>query len=337
MTTRIVRLRDERLRDRRTNPRTQLWSRHGAGAGEPEPGEPSCEVAFVTSYPAIRKEIAGVTERCLAVFAVDEHGVCGHARLVPHADGVQTAILGRHTSTDLLLGADDRISLRHLALVIPPSGGAEPLRYRLLDLRTGRGMRDEQGRRVDHVAAEGPLLVTVAHHVLICLPLPGPSTWPTDPLEAWRALPPRAYVEPAGAGRPSPPEVAPGATAVQVLAGARFAGPSTSGDEQVGALHLRSALGQARLVVSARALRSGVLIGRYDRCDNAAQPVLADERISRVHVLLLQVGEATWAIDTASTNGLWHARTGLRQRALAHGDELELGSRLAWLRWEAMA
>ncbi len=52
--------------------------------------------------------------------------------------------------------------------------------------------------------------------------------------------------------------------------------------------------------VGQAALRDGVLIGRYARCDRAC---LDDESVSRVHALLIQLGDELLVVDTASTNG----------------------------------
>ena len=155
-------------------------------------------------------------------------------------------------------------------------------------------------------------------------------------MEAWRALPPRTYIEeerPAPRHSGGPPD--PLATGVQVIRGARFAhrGLADADDVRVGQLTVRSQRGSTSFVLGAKALRGGVLLGRYDRCDNAGLPVMSDHRISRVHVLLIRIDEAVYVVDTASTNGIWHNGKELRHRRLEFGDELEIGSRLAWITW----
>ena len=269
--TRIVRLRDESRRHRNNNPRTRFFSRDSASG---KPGSvPSCEIAFVTAYPTIREVCSRVTHPSVAAFAVDEHGVAAHAVFRPHKENIQTAILGRHTSADLFLPDDLQISLRHLALVLHPDSGDVPT-YHLVDLRTPLGMSDECGRPVEHVAANGPMFVNLGNYSLIFMPLPWRRTWPTNGIEAWKALPPREYVE---EERPLPrhqavPDV--GATGVQVIRGARFArkGLSEEEDVRVGQLQVRSQRGTSSFVLGAKALRGGVLFGRYDRCDNRRPP-----------------------------------------------------------------
>ena len=331
--TRIVRLRDESRRHRSTNPRTRFLTPESLAEGR---AAPSCEVAFVTAYPTLREVCASVAEPCVAAFAVDEQGVAAHALFQPHDRLVQTAIIGRHTSADLFLADDQQLSLRHLALVLHPRRRGELPAYHVIDLRTPLGMADERGRPVEHVAAGGPLFLQLGAYALILLPLPWKRVWPTDALEAWRALPPRTYVEEERPlpRRPAPPPEA-GATGVQVIRGARFAqrGLAEPDDVRVGQLQVRSQRGSSTFVLGAKALHGGVLLGRYDRCDNAGLPVMSDHRISRVHVLLIRIGEVVYAIDTASTNGIWHQGVEVRHHALEHGHELEIGSRLAWVSW----
>jgi hypothetical protein len=87
--------------------------------------------------------------------------------------------------------------------------------------------------------------------------------------------------------------------------------------------------------VGESALRDGVLLGRYARCDGAG---LADDpSLSRVHALIINVDDRLLAIDTASFNG---TRVVDQDRArVIHLDvatDLRLGSntRVRW-RWLA--
>jgi len=60
-----------------------------------------------------------------------------------------------------------------------------------------------------------------------------------------------------------------------------------------------------QISASPSALRRGLVIGRYSRCDNTVE--LGEEclRLSRVHALVVSEGEGVWVVDTASTNGSW--------------------------------
>jgi hypothetical protein len=90
-----------------------------------------------------------------------------------------------------------------------------------------------------------------------------------------------------------------------------------------------------QLSIGDRALRDGVLIGRYARCDGAA--LLEDPSMSRVHMLLLHVDDALLAIDTASRNGSHLAgQPHARLLSITGDTEIHLGkhTRIRW-RWAA--
>ncbi|MBX2797688.1 MAG: FHA domain-containing protein [Myxococcales bacterium] len=319
---------------------------------EPKPStvsgvqRPSCEVAFVTAWPAIRQICGSVRRRTLAIFAIDDANTCIHTLLDPHPTDIRTAIIGRHTAADLCLPKDEGISLRHLALVLHPTSPHDPhVRFRLLDLRTSLGLTDERGRPVEHLAADGPLLVQVGSYALVILPLEPHRRWPLDPKKAWEQLPERRYTRetPGGGTRGAQQSevlaafAVPGTTGVQVVRGPRFAEIDLEGssEQRVGRLEVRSPRGRSSLVLGQRALQGGVLLGRYDRCDNAGLPVLSDHRISRVHLLFLSVAGQVFVIDTASTNGVWSDNTVVRHRRLGAQEQLELGSELAHVSWSA--
>ena len=90
---------------------------------------------------------------------------------------------------------------------------------------------------------------------------------------------------------------------------------------------------QSTITVGEHALREGVLLGRYARCDNGASDHA--DSLSRVHALLLQTDDRLLVIDTASTFGTRMA-SGLDARVfeLIGPTELELGldTRVLW-RW----
>ena len=85
-----------------------------------------------------------------------------------------------------------------------------------------------------------------------------------------------------------------------------------------------------RYEVHAADLERGLLIGRYERCAFGAE----DERLSRVHLLLLRDGEQIWAIDTASSNGTTAGGAALRQLRLGPSAELDLADAVTF-RWTA--
>jgi len=294
-------------------------------------------VAFIGSYDKIRSTCLAADRPGVALFAIDDEGIASRVVVFAKADTIQTAIAGRHSEADLVLSDDERISLRHLAIVIHPDPGPVT-RYHILDLRTPIGMTDERHEAVGHLASTGPMLLTVGRYAVVVVPVGRVRQWPSDPLAAWQSLPPRTYEPEAVASRRVTPEGYrrdPNVTAVQVLGPPQFAQRTESGEAStaVGRLAVSSKRGDAEFVIGAEALRAGVLLGRYQRCDNADLPVLADHRVSRVHMLLLSIGDTLYGIDTASTNGVWHERERFRHRPLAYGDTVEFGSKLAFVSW----
>jgi len=106
----------------------------------------------------------------------------------------------------------------------------------------------------------------------------------------------------------------------------------TDGDV-VGTLRFQGAAGHGSIAVGRHALRDGLLLGRYARCDGAE--LCRDHLVSRVHALLLLTEDRLIAIDTASSNGTREAgRPDARVIELVGDLELELGdaTRVSWRR-----
>jgi hypothetical protein len=95
-------------------------------------------------------------------------------------------------------------------------------------------------------------------------------------------------------------------------------------------------LGCAQRQVSLRlgetAMHQGVLLGRYDRCDSGVTAFLSSERLSRVHLLMVEMAGGFYAIDTASKNGVWHGRRSVAVVRLEPGVVLMLAdqARVEW-------
>jgi pSer/pThr/pTyr-binding forkhead associated (FHA) protein len=105
-----------------------------------------------------------------------------------------------------------------------------------------------------------------------------------------------------------------------------------TGTAEIGWGSLRLARGRyrQRRHVSAARLDHGILIGRYDRCGIAVNDA---NDVSRVHALLVKIGGDLWAIDTASTNGLWRGHMAVQAEILKDVETLRLGH-VATLSWE---
>lgn len=238
------------------------------------------------------------------------------------------------------------MALRQLAIVLDPVAswrrGETSVQYRVLDLRTGDGFFDEDGRALRGLRCEGPALLRCAGHALFVLPLGDPTDWPESADDAWAYLPERVYFdELASAPKGSLPRmpIASVTTGTRRSMIIRTHGPRetsenlTSSGDVVGVVELHGKHERGSIRVGADELHDGVLLGRYPRCD--ASRFIDDGSLSRVHALLIQIDDTVLVIDTASRNGTRRAgEADARVIPLENDTELELGTatRIRW-RW----
>jgi hypothetical protein len=307
---------------------------------------------FVENYGRIRDVCEEYKRRGLAIVAADNSGVAGTACISAKRGRVNAAIIGRHGMTDLYLESDSALSLRHLAVLLHPLQDGEDLRYRVLDLRTGTAFCDERGRRLEAIEAEGPVFVRCGSYTLFFIPTEEEGTpWPEDGEAGWQCIPERVYLDDApaepdrwlrrklqalwGGVLDEPPDKQRRRTIVQTVRGPARACRRLvdDDDEPLGELQIFSGDSQSTIVIGKSAARAGILFGRYERCDNDGLPVLSNPRISRVHLLLIDVLGTVYAIDTASINGVWRGEEEVRLTVLEPGQKLRLGDNLASLHW----
>jgi hypothetical protein len=293
--------------------------------------------AFIAAYERLRG-LARVARRpAVLVAAVDDRARVVDAMSVGSG---QSLVIGRHTSCGLRLPCDT-LSLRHLvahARSDPPD--TEPVLW-LWDLNTGQHFMTEDGRLNAAVMAQGPLYTAVGPYALLFIPIRGHSgaSWPARAEEAWRGLPPRQFFD-----RRYPETAHLQRSRLLRPDGRRYqtdisrVGPllTLSGPEERetawGELRLERGREVERHILSLERLEQGVLLGRYERCGIQLSEGLGS--LSRVHLLLVRLGEDVLAIDTASTNGTWRGRTEIETTRLGDPDSLVLGSvlRLHWRR-----
>ena len=331
-----------------------LWAGQVRGIGENRATvmRPAARIArglrelFLGAYGKFAAQCRAVDEPGVAVIAVDEltGRPTGIVQLRARVARYVAAIVGRHDACDLFLTGSDELALRHLAVVLDPvhswTRGSSTVRYRVLDLRTSRGFTDENGRTLRGLRCEGPALLRCAGHALFVLPLGDPSDWPESATDAWTMIPERVYFDelercPEGS---MPHMIAPVTSThrsmIMRTAGLRDTGSSiVRVGDCAGVLELTGLQHRGCLRLGDDALRDGVLIGRYARCD--ASTILDDPSLSRVHLVLLHVDDALLAIDTASRNGtrlIGEPRA--RVIAMDNMTELRLGTstRARW-RW----
>jgi hypothetical protein len=187
--------------------------------------------------------------------------------------------------------------------------------------------------------ADGPGFFHVGRYVLFVFVTGDPTDWPDSPFDAWSFIPERIYLaeqlrHASGSGRRRAVPIDRAHTLIQETAQpGRLDGRHllARGERIVAELALFRA---RRVKVGATALERGILIGRAARCDSGG--ALEDQRLSRVHLLIVAVREQIYAIDTASTNGsrLADEPGHLRVRALPDRAELELAdvAQIGWRR-----
>jgi catechol 2,3-dioxygenase-like lactoylglutathione lyase family enzyme len=260
---------------------------------------------------------------------------------------VRTAVIGRHSRADLIL-EDPGMSLRHLLVVVPPPSSPDPhaVGFEVRDLRTSRAFFDEEGRHLEGLVADGPAFVSCGVHALFFLQTGAPADWPEDPSEAWAGLPERVHLrdraaEPewwrrrARGASPEPARDREIRSQVTVIPGPvdPGAGLLEEGETPRGELEVSSMRGRMRAPVGPLALARGILLGRYRRCD--ASDLLDDVRISRAHLLVVEIGGRILALDTASTSGTYVRGSDEPTPCvtLDGGEEAILGDHQAVVRW----
>jgi pSer/pThr/pTyr-binding forkhead associated (FHA) protein len=264
---------------------------------------------FLDAYEAVREWVLRCEHPGLAVAAIGPDGIQATAYLKAKPSGINTAIIGRHSRAEIFLDRDPSISLRHLGVIVHPTSSPDEVRFRLLDLRTPSGFRDSRG--VDRRAIESntPYAAACGEYALVFVPVTEPAVvWPEDP---------ERFSEAFGGDVLTNPEM---------LEGLRLG----SREEPLGELVVTSSDGAGAVAVSRRAVGSGILLGRSERCDGDS--LLTDPHISRVHLLIVEIGGRLYAVDTASKNGVYGKVAPERATVLETGTTLSLAGR-ATVEW----
>jgi hypothetical protein len=304
--------------------------------------------AFIAAYDRLSGLAGSAPRPSVLVAAVNARARVVEAVIV---EAGHSLILGRHTECGLRL-PDETLSLRQLVLhAWPETAGAAPL-IRLWDLNTGRPFLTEDGQPNVAVIAEGTLYACVGEYALLFISTLGPAgtPWPARAEEAWKALPPREFIDrrrPDAARLSRSRRVRPDGqdyvtdifrvrreretTSVSRVGPLLMLGEDVAPEDAWGVLLLEQGTKVSKLHLSLEHLDQGVLVGRYDRC---GVHLAGAEGVSRVHLLLVRSGDDVLAIDTASTNGTWRGKTEIHTDALRDPDSLRLSDdvRVHWRR-----
>ena len=294
------------------------------------PGAFGPRESFIVAYDRIAT-LAKVARRpSVVVAAVGPYGQVIEALLV---EDRRALVVGRHTRCGLRLD-EKAVALRHLALLVRYDEQGTPVLH-LWDLNTGQCFVTEDEQLNSAVIAEGAVYAAIGPYALWMVPSGGVAGkgWPAQAEAAWSALPPRQFLDRRTprtlAGAPQPrlsaerQERDPEHSIVTVLGPALFL-DGCDDEMPWGELRIELANRKQKNRVSAERLEHGVLIGRYERCGIALSD--GQNKVSRVHLLMVRIAGEIWAIDTASTHGLWRDRHRVGAAVLANPDELTLGN-----------
>jgi hypothetical protein len=305
-------------------------------------GPPAAPLGPRPSFLAAFDRLCALAEAAagpaLAVAAVDTRARVVDASLVPDRGAL---IIGRHTSCGLRL-EHDAVALRQIAILARAEG--ESLRAHVWDLNTGAPFSTENAERVSALVADGPVYVATGEYALWIVPVALLQRLPDRAKEAWDSLPPRRTLDRRDADSPPPawewtapvPErgkLVDEVTHVTMCAAPLLLGDGAEPEVGWGCVRLQSGSEKVRRQISAERLERGVLVGRYARCGLTIGGL---DRVSRVHLLLVRIGEEVWAIDTASTHGTERRGQRISAVVLEPRDDLLLADILSfgWTREE---
>jgi hypothetical protein len=317
------------------NPGTQVM--HFGGTGLALPLGP--REAFLAAHEKLAALAGAQRVPSFAIVAVNARAQVVDSLLL---EDRQALVIGRHSQCGLRL-PEGSISLRHLAALVRFQGARPSLH--LWDLGTERPFLTEDMASNAAVIAEGPAYISVGQYALWFLPTSGRGALaPGDAEEAWSRLPARRFLdrrEPAALPRASSPTFTAsdsGRALVTAVGAPLLLDDLDEAEIPWGILRTEYAAHRVKVErrVSAERLERGVLVGRYSRCGVSTGGDLPE--ISRVHLLLVRIDQEIWAIDTASTAGVWRDGEQVTAEVLSDVDRLALASSevvtLGWRRIE---
>lgn len=268
------------------------------------------ELLFPMALPGIRELAATASSTKLVVAVVDATtGVPIGRAIVDARPGLPTPlVLGRHGSAHLQLPDRDDTPLRHLLVLVHPLRELDPdaLTFSVRDLRTADGgFSDEHGAKHEAVIARGPLMIYAGHYAVFFVPVDERTELPIGQQAARDWFPPPSIVADAEPTRCGANDVALPSrkrrSYVTIVPGLVGEGSVFREVREPLMAELRFGRGAAKpaLGIGGRALRRGVLLGNYGRCDTGPM----DGTVSRVHALIIEIEGSICLVDLSSTNG----------------------------------
>ncbi|MBX3220738.1 MAG: FHA domain-containing protein [Labilithrix sp.] len=259
-------------------------------------------------------------------------GVVGGREVSPAPGG--HAVLGRHTSCDLVLGDDTSISLRHVLVRAWTHEGLAMLG--VLDLDSGTGFELSDGSRQRAVVASGPVVFAIAATSIVAVPLGEPLAEGLEPPIVRSSEASGYQVDPRPREGSRDASARAGTGRITVVP---WSVPLSSGGVG-GAFEMVLESEHRRAVVrfSERDVGHGILVGRDPRCVDAGLRSVLNDGISRVHALVIRERDGVRLYDVASMNGMTDGARRVRSMALddAGGRAFLCGYRTTALSWRAL-
>ncbi len=250
----------------------------------------------------LRKAVLQCPRDHVFVAMIDSNGSAAKSQVLAPGESV---VFGRHEQVGLQHYSQD-VSLRHVAVAVAPASTETEALVRMWDLATGRPFLTEDGQATEALTADGPVFATVGSVLIAVIPLASlPKELPTGTDALWNSLPSREVISRVATGSVVQPLAPPPQTnfgqgtrvnRVRSLLPIENCDPAMA----IGTLTLSTSAGSRKFFLSAEALERGVLLGRYGRCLTIEGKI---EDVSRVHLLLSQVGPDIMALDMASSVG----------------------------------
>lgn len=261
-------------------------------------------MAFLRYLPELRTALKEESPDKIFLTVVDSGGESNRTMILSPG---QTLIVGRHTRCDLVL-THRNVALRQLAIHVAHSSTAERPLLRVWDLHTGKSLTIEDGLQVEALESTGPTFLALGRYHIAALPLGLlPPQLPLATRAAWQTLPSREILSALAEGTGS--RLMPHRSGVDRTTSVTRMRTSITLDElevspvsesdAIGMLIIQGMRKRREFLLGREHLERGILVGRYDRCLGRG----LDLTVSRVHLLLSDVGGDVIAVDAASTVG----------------------------------
>lgn len=291
-------------------------------------------MAFLRYLRELTRARATYSDNEVFVCIVDSGGEVNRTMILSPGE---SAIIGRHTQCDMRM-SHGNVALRQLAVHVGHvSTGRRPL-LRVWDLHTGQSLTSEEGRKIEALASDGPVFLSLGRYHLAILPLGQlPKAMPVSTREAWAALPRRNFLSALaeGSGTRLLPEKLGGVSGTSSITRMpssislkEIERTPVAPDSRIGTLVVQSQDQGLKFDLGMEHLERGILVGRYSRCLGVGLGL----RVSRVHLMLASVGGEVVAIDTSSTAGCEIDEVRIKSSRLTAKTKIVLG-RHAYLIW----